>query len=333
MKAWMAGGWALGGAALGALAMWMAAPETAPDADDEAKVEAKAGGEAPEAQEALRGLTLDAKAQAAAGIKIAPVAVAMAGGSRSGYARAIDLSPLATLAADAEAARAAIAASSKEVARLMALTSQDQSAAPKELEAAQSQLAADRAKLTLACRKVGLDFGAGLARLGCDAISGLARDAAQGRVALVRIDMTQGPPPTAGTIAIGEGDDATAAHILGPAANADPQLQTSAALAFVRGPGAARLAVGRVLPVRLADGSAASGVLVPRTALMRADGGQFAYRASGGGRFTRVALSGGAPQAGGWFFPDGVLKPGDPIVVAGATTLLGLERGPQAGDD
>jgi hypothetical protein len=328
MKAWIAGGSALGGAVLGALLMWTVGPGKALDADDEGKVAAA------EPAEKAEGLQLDAKAQVAAGIRVEPIAAAHEVAGRSGYARVLDLSPLASLAADAEAARAAVASSQKEVARLTALTGQDQSAAPKDLEAAQSQLAADRSKLTLACRKIGLDFGAGLARFGCDGISGLVRDAAQGQAALVRIDMTQGAPPASGTITIGEGADAVSVRILGPAVAADTQLQTSGMLALARGSGASRLAVGRVLPVHLTDGGAEAGILVPRTALMRADGGQFVYRAQGGGRFARVALTGGAPMAGGWFFPGGVLKPGDPIVVAGATTLLGIERGPQeAGGD
>jgi len=87
------------------------------------------------------------------------------------------------------------------------------------------------------------------------------------------------------------------------------------------------------LPAHIAGAGARAGILVPRAALMRADGGQFVYRALGGGRFARVALENGEPMAGGWFFTDGALKPGEAIVVAGATTLLGLERGPQEAED
>ncbi|MBT2189428.1 hypothetical protein [Sphingobium nicotianae] len=329
MKGWIVGGSALGGAALGALLMWMLAPGSAPEAEGAERASVSA-----ETSEKAEGLQIDEKQQSAAGIKIAPVGAAHAGSSRTGYARALDLSPLASLAADAEAARVAVATSQKEVARLAALAGQDQSASPKDLEAAQSQLAADKSKLTLACRKIGLDFGAGLTRLGCESISGLVRDAALGRAALVRTDMTQGLPPASGTIVIGEGSDAMSVQILGPAVGADTQLQTAGVLALARGAGAARLAVGRVLPVHLTVNGAEAGVLVPRTALMRADGGQFVYRAQGGGRFARVALTGGAPMAGGWFFAGGPLKPGDAIVVSGATTLLGIERGSQeAGGD
>ena len=325
MKGWIAGGSALGGAALGALLMWWGlAPGATPETASTAKADVPA-----ETSEKAEGLQVDEKQQAAAGIKIAPVAAAHAGSSRTGYARALDLSPLASLAADAEAARVAVATSQKAVARLAALAGQDQSAAPKDVEAAQSQLATDRSKLTLACRKIGLDFGAGLTRLGCDGIAGLVRDAALGRAALVRIDMTQGLPPASGAIMIGEGADAISVQILGPAVGADTQLQTAGVLALARGAGASRLAVGRVLPVHLTVNGAESGVLVPRTALMRADGGQFVYRAQGGGKFARVALIGGAPMAGGWFFAGGPLKPGDAIVVSGATTLLGIERGSQ----
>jgi len=326
MKPWTAGGWAVGGALLGGLLVWTLVPGKGGDEPKEAAAEHGEQAEKPE------GLTLDAKAQAAAGIRTAPVEAARANAAAAdGYAKAIDLSPLAALAADAEGARAAAAASQKQVARLAALTREDQSAAPKDLEAAQAQLAADRARLTLACRKIGLDFGAGLARLGCGGVAGLVREAAEGRAAVVRIDVPQGTPPSGGTIVIGDG--VAAAHILGPAANADPQLQTAGALALVRGPAAAKLGIGRTLPVHFAAAGARNGILVPRAALMRADGGQFVYRALSGGRFARVGLENGEPMAGGWFFADGALKPGEAIVVAGATTLLGLERGPQEAED
>jgi hypothetical protein len=327
MRAWVAGGCALGGAALGALLMWTLGPslksEGAGDKQEAAATEA--GGPI--------GLALDAKTQAAAGIRIEPVASARQATSRTGYAHAVDLSPLAALAADAEAARAAVAASQKQVSRLAALAAQDQAAAPKDVEAARTQLAADQAKLKLSCERVGLDFGAGLARLGCNWIPRIVREAAEGRAALVRIDAIGGLPPAGGSVLVGEGAEAVTVHILGPAVGVDPQLQTAGVLGLVRGSGAARLAVGRVLPVRLDAGAARSGVLVPRTALMRADGAMFVYRAQGHSRFARVALEDGVPMGDGWFFSGGALKAGDPIVTSGATTLLGLERWPQASND
>jgi hypothetical protein len=202
MRAWVAGGCALGGAALGALLMWTLGPslksEGAGDKQEAAATEA--GGPI--------GLALDAKTQAAAGIRIEPVASARQATSRTGYAHAVDLSPLAALAADAEAARAAVAASQKQVSRLAALAAQDQAAAPKDVEAARTQLAADQAKLKLSCERVGLDFGAGLARLGCNWIPRIVREAAEGRAALVRIDAIGGLPPAGGSVLVGEGAEA-----------------------------------------------------------------------------------------------------------------------------
>lgn len=318
MKGGTAGALALGSAAVGALLMWALTP----DRDDAEKDEKTP---AAEAAEPAAGPALDAEAQRAAGIAIAPVTAATGGGGRTAYARAIDLSPLAALAADAETARAAVAASARQLDRLTALAGADQSAAQRDVEAARAQLAADQSRLTLACRKIGLDFGAGLAQIGCAGISALVQQAAAGQAALLRIDATDGALPASGTLRIG--DTGTTAQILGPAAAADAQLQSPGVLALVRGPQAAQFGVGRVLPVPL-GGSGQSGVLVPRSALMRADGGMFVYRPAKDGRFTRVALTGAVPLDGGWFVPSGPLKPGDAIVVAGATTLLGLERAP-----
>lgn len=318
MKGGTAGALALGSAALGALLMWAAMPDK-DDADQDEKKPAA------EAAEPAAGPVLDAEAQRSAGIVIAPVAAASASGGRTAYARAIDLSPLAALAADAETARAAVAASARQLERLTALAGADQSAAQRDVEAARAQLVADRARLTLACRKIGLDFGAGLERIGCNGISTLVQQAAAGQAALLRIDSTDSTLPAGGTLRVG--DRGVTAQILGPAVTADAQLQSPGVLALVRGPQAAQLGVGRVLTVQL-GGNGQSGVLVPRAALMRADGGMFVYSSAKDGHFTRVALSGAVPLDGGWFVPGGPLKPGDRIVVSGATTLLGLERAP-----
>lgn len=321
--------WALGGAVAGALALHFAMPGLA-DTDDDDKPAEKA--EAP----ADGALHLDAQARRLAGIRLAPVAAAMQQQGRSGYARGLDLSPLAAIASDITAGQAALNASQAELSRLTALVAADQSASRRDLDTARAQAAADRAKLQLACQRVGLEYGAGLARLGCERIPGLVREAAAGGLALVRVDVPGALLRSGMAVEMRwEQGGIQRLDLLGPAATGDSQLQAAGALAILRGRAAAEVPVGRVLPVQLAEGAPLAGVIVPREAVVRADGRLFVYVPGGKDGFARVALEGAQPLEQGWFVAGAALKPGTQIVVAGAGTLLGLESSPTApaGDD
>ncbi len=188
----------------------------------------------------------------------------------------------------------------------------------------------DAEKAKLACRRVSLEYGAGLERLGCPALDALLRDAAAGRVTLVRLDFADGPPAPGSTVTITGGNAASDVRVLGPAALADPQLQTSGALAIVHGPAASRFGVGQVFDARISTGtSGKSGVIVPRSAILRADGAMWVYRADKGGVFTRVELKDAQSAPDGWLVREG-LKPGDRVAASGAGTLFGLEHGAPA---
>jgi len=310
-------GYVLGGALAGAALLHFATGGAVPDADDAPKKEAA------EPAEADGALHADAEKL---GLQLAPLAAATLTQQQQGYARAIDLSPLAAIGAEILAAQAAVNASSAEARRLQDLAGQDANASRREAEAAGALAASDKARLTLACQRVALEFGAGLAKLGCAAIPGLARDAAAGRRAVFRIDMPAGPPPVGAVVQVG----AMRLKVLGPAIGGDAQLQTAGVLALAEGTGS----VGRVLPVQLDMGRGGqAGVLVPRAALVRSDGGLFVYRAQGKDGFERIALTGAVAGDAGWQVPVGTLHPGDRIVVEGAGTLLGLEHAAPAGGD
>ncbi|MEO6091956.1 MAG: hypothetical protein ABIT04_05010 [Novosphingobium sp.] len=319
MKPVTGGALAAGGALVGALAMYLLAPHAAEPAGAE-----PAAAEAPEAADGA--VHLEAEAVKQAGIRTIALVTAAQQGASIGYARALDLAPLAAIASDILTAQAAADASTREQHRLERLSAADDSASRREVEASRAQGATDRAKLTLACQRVSLEFGAGLSRLGCAAMPGLVREAAAGQAVLLRIDIPATPLFAGAAVEVGEGASAARVAVLGPAAAGDAQLQTAGVLALLRGRAAAQAQVGRVLPARAGTGAVRSGVLVPREAIVRADGGLFAYRATGKDGFIRVPLEGGAVSDGGWFVPAGALKPGDRIVVSGAGTLLGLEH-------
>ncbi len=324
MKRWQAGVLLTSGLVLGALGMRLAMPLLAPAPNHPAAEQEPVG----------EGLEVAPDVQRQAGIVVAPLVARDVAGQADGYARSLDPAPLGAMAAEIAAARAVQTGSARELARLTALVAADAGATRHDLDAARAQAGADQARLTLACQQPALQYGAGLGRLGCDTMARLASRAAQGRLALMRLDFPDGPPPSGSVVTIDLGTTTASARVLGPAVAGDTQLQTAGVLALLEAPGAAQAGVGRVVAAHWATGGQTRGAVIPREAVVRADGALQVYRVLGPNRFERIAIDGPAtaPVTEGWFVAaGGALKPGDRVVVAGAGTLLGLERSAGAG--
>ncbi|WP_353228647.1 hypothetical protein [Novosphingobium sp.] len=325
MKRWQVSVVLVSGLIVGALGMRVAAPMLAPAVEKPL---------AADGDDAGTGVHVEPAVQKQAGLAVAAVAERRVAGTADGYARAVDPAPLGVLAAEIASATAAHTNSALELARLTALVAADAGASRHDLDAVRAQEGADRARLTLACQAPTLQIGAGLGHLGCAAVARLADQAAHGRLALIRLDFPDGPPPAGATVTIDFGTAQPALRVLGPAIGGDTQLQTAGALALLEGPLAAQAGVGRVVPAHRQTGSGTPALLVPRDAVVRADGALQVYRALAGDRFERLIIDGPGtvPAPEGWLVaPGAALKPGDRIVVAGAGTLLGLERAAGAG--
>lgn len=327
MKRIAAAGWALAGAAF-ASAMIYLVPALGPGHESDAVENEPPAMPAPLGG----GVSLDKKAVAHAGLQFITLQPAVSVSERSGFARALDLAPLAAISADIQSARAALAASDAEARRQEVLAAQDQSASVRAVELARAQAQADRARLILALRRAGLEYGSGLSgREG--QLDGLVAQAARGEAALIRLDFEDGAPSTGSAVTITDGDIRVTAHVIGPAVGADPNLQSAGVLAIVRGSVARSLAVGRVMKAVLpAGGPAQTGVVVPRAAIVRTQGGMWVYRVDQDGTFRRIELQDPVAHETGWFVRK-VLRPGDRIVSAGATVLLGLEAGSPVEED
>jgi hypothetical protein len=288
------------------------------------------GGAEPPAEETHEaGVEMKADVQVRMGVKLGKLAEATARISAPVYARVVDAGPLAQLDADLASAQAAVAASSAEAKRLRALADADQSAAPKAVEAAEAQARADQARAALASQRVGLEWGPGLARFGVSGRGKILDEIARGRAALVRID-APGVTLTdvAGvTLKLTRDGAPIAATTLGPAITSDPRLQAQGLFALVRGPQAKYLPAGKLLFGEIALGAPRSGVLIPRTAIVRMDGAMWVYAPNGADTFERKEVANGEPQTDGWFVVEG-FNAGETIVTDGAGALLAVERGP-----
>ena len=267
-------------------------------------------------------LALDAAQRARLGIVTGVLAPAQDQQGRTAFARAVDAGPLAAIDSEILIARAAAAASAADAARLADLARQDQSASARSVQAAVAQATADRARLALAERRVALEFGPGLARLGSAARAALIADIAAGRAALLRID-SPGQADTVGRVTVG--DPPVPITVLGTAATSDARIQGAAFLGVLRGPGAREAAAGRLLAARIAGGGRETGTILPSAAVVRMAGQLWAYVPKGAS-FERRALAQARPVDGGWFTTSGV-RPGNTVVIKGAGTLLGIENG------
>jgi hypothetical protein len=155
------------------------------------------------------------------------------------------------------------------------------------------------------------------------------------QAALVRVDVPLGErltaPPTGGRVApLGAPENLAEAQYLGPAPSADPQTQSLGHLFLTKvdppPPGTAVLAWLTI------PGPSQSGVILPRSALLRHESRTFVYLQIAEDTFERKAVTLGRPAGDGWFVGEG-LQPQDKAVVVGAQQLLSEELKGQGGGE
>jgi hypothetical protein len=275
---------------------------------------------------AAKPVKLAAETQRKLGLATEPLIAAHRAASLSGYVRVLDPGPLAQLDSDIQAAAAAAEASAAEAARAKALNADGQALSAKALEAAQAQAGGDAARLALLRRRVGLEWGGGLARLSAKQRDALLTEIAAGKAALIRID-TAGGVGLAGLrdmdIDLGPLGSVHAA-VLGGARAADAHLMSPGLIAKAAGPNARLLSVGLAAPVTLTASAAATGVLAPRAALIRSNGKTWVYVRTSADTFQRREVADGRVEPDGLFAPAG-FKPGEAVVTQGAAALFAAE--------
>lgn len=242
------------------------------------------------------------------------------------FAKVLDPGPLAQLDSDLATAEAAAIASSAEAARARALHAADGGVSAKDTEAAVAQARADALKVEILRRRVGLEWGPGVARMSAAARGRLVRGLAAGKIALVHVD-THNDQGQAGAreVKIDIGDGSATGVVLGPARAAEPRLQSSGLIVEITGPSAILLSVGLTQSAHIETRTAQAGVLVPRPAVIRFKGSDWVYVRTGAAVFERRRLENPLPQADGFFVPAG-LAAGDEVVTRGAAALFTAEE-------
>jgi hypothetical protein len=250
----------------------------------------------------------------------------------------LDISLLAQLVAEVESTAAIAAASASTEQRLTVLANDDQNASQQTVEAARAQAASDAARLRAGRQRIALEWGPGLAALKPMELQQLIGQVSAGTAALLRIDVLGINPAMSsaqGTrvqLRPDPNQAPLATRNLGAAANTDPRLQSSGLLVLVQGNGVSSLRPGLMLPAEVATGRLMTGVVLPRSALIRTEGATWVYLHRNGNDFVRREVIEPRMESDGWFVSSG-FAPGDEVVDRGAGSLLAIERSAAGADD
>jgi membrane fusion protein, multidrug efflux system len=282
-------------------------------------------------------LNFSTQAQRTNGIVVSMLASTRRAAVRPAAATVLDLQPLLDIKSKYESAQTAIAqagaaaaASQAESRRLADLNRDSGNVAQKSIEAAQATAGSDSAALQNARQALAiledstrLHWGPTLAawiEKGSPEFTALLAQ----RAYLVQVTATAPGACSAPAEAILELPDGAhlAAHRIAALPQVDARLQAPAYL--YETPAHAGLVPGINLPVSLPSGPAQSGVVIPQSAVVYAQGSPWVYLEIAPDKFTRRQISTANPVPGGWFVA-GTFAANSRIVTGGAQTLLSEE--------
>ena len=284
-------------------------------------------------QPAGGAVTLSAAAQQRVGLGTQKLTTVQRSAEIDAFAKVLDPGPLVQSENALETAEAASAASRAEAARTTALHESGGSVAAKDAEVAQSQARQDALKVALVRRQIDLLWGPGVARLSDARRKALVAGLAKGGIALVHVD-THNNEGQAGArqVKVDIGADSVTGAVIGPARAAEPRLQSSGLIVEINGPDAILLSVGLTQSAHIEEATSQSGVLLPRGAIIRFRGSDWAYVRTGPTTFQRRLALNPEPEKDGLFVAQGFAA-GDEVVVHGATSLFAAElSAPARGD-
>jgi hypothetical protein len=242
---------------------------------------------------------------------------------------------IAQVAADLQAATAAVHQSQAALARAKRLASGPGALGTDAVESATRQVAADQSALELARRKLTATLGQDFPRQ--SGTGGLLDELANGTAKLARITF---PPGALGTVRLKslrlsllDSEPAIASWTTSQLWEApqDPTLPGRSFFALLRAPDVPEGARLQALAIVTAGGTA--GVLIPTSAVVVTNGQSWCYVQKKEGTFERTPIDTSRPLADGYFTASGV-SPGDQVVTSAAGLLLArqMNAGTEAAD-
>ena len=245
------------------------------------------------------------------------------------FAKVLDPAPLAQLESDFETAQAAAAASRAEAERSKALHDNGGSVSAKDLETIEAQARSDALKVQSLRQQFSLQWGPGVARMTQAQRRRLVAGLVKGSIALVHVDTHNNEGQTgARAVKVDVGEGSVVGPVLGPARAAEPRLQSSGLIVEINGPSAILLSVGLTQSAHIEEATSETGVVIPRGAVIRFRGADWAYVRVSPTSFERRLMLDPAPEPDGFFVARG-FSAGDRVVVQGAIGLFAVdEAGP-----
>lgn len=304
------------GLLIGAAAMRLLWPQ--PDSGEHAKPEASV-----HPAEKPNPLHLPADRRDAAGITLAKPAAITVAPEVQAFGRVLDPVPFVALVAEMETARAAAAASDKELARVRKLFAAGGNASAQAVEAAEAVAARDRSALASANVRLLATWGR---ELSGKADFAFVTDALEKGESLARLDVLPGEMPASAPktarVSPVAGGEAIDADVLGVAPAADPQVQGASFLVLVRG---RSLPAGAALRASLPGvGDPRNAFSVPRSAIVYHRGSAWVYVLGEKDTFERKRVEPARITGDTVVLENGVAA-NDAVVTTGAQQLLAAE--------
>ena len=247
-------------------------------------------------------------------------------GEIDAFAKVLDPAPLAQMVSDLKTAESASATSKAEAERAQTLHATGGGVSAKDAESDLAQAQADALKVGSLRQQLDLAWGPGIARMSPAARDKLVAALSDGSAALVHVDTHNNDGQSgARYVKIDIGDDSVRGVVIGPARAAEPRLQSSGLIVEVTGPSAILLSVGLTQSAHIESASPQTGVILPRSALIRFRGAQWVYLRTGAATFERRLALDLVPEETGFFVASG-FSAGDEVVVRGVADLFAAEQ-------
>ena len=277
-------------------------------------------------------LTLEPTDQQKLGVETTTLATTTMEASAPAFVRVLDPGALAMLDGDLAAAEAAAGASGKERDRLARLAAADASASRQAVEAAAAKASADAALALTLKRRLSVEWSPALTTMTDEERTSLINDLISGKAALIRADTLGASVAKASEVSIFANDGVPIISTpIGRAGAADPRMRTLGVMAIAKDAGVEFLPPGAAFEGRISGGGELSGVVIPRSAVIRLDGADWAYVQTGDAVFERREISGAVKTQEGWFVTEG-FSADEILAVKGAGSLLGVERADESAE-
>lgn len=294
-----------------------AKPDEKKDASEESHLKRDANGNVV--------VTLNDDTQKRIALKIEPLAAAQMTPELKAYGSVVDAAPLAALMTELAAAQASYTASSNELARLKTLAGSGNASA-RALENAEAAALRDQLTVQSTRDKLLLTWGREITEQ--SDVPAFLKALTSLDTVLVRVDLPAGrrleTPPTSARVMSLSGNSAEA-ELLGVAMGVDPQTQGQGYIFQIK-TNNARFLPGEAVTGHLKlPGEPLAGVVIPRDAVVRAEGRGWVYVAGDKNDFTRKEIALDHVAENGWFVTNGVAA-NEPVVVSGAQALLSEEQ-------